>query len=260
MRGSRGEHVAALQRLLNETGVTPELTPDGVFGPKTEAAVRQFQHHMGFHPSGEADHGTIAALRSWDSLPGEVTDNSLHGLAYRLRVDYPAIVAIVAVESRGQGFLPSGRPTILYERHIMRRRLARKGAVTQHLPEDIVSATPGGYLGGEREWGRLLRAQAIDWVSAVESASWGLFQVMGFHWQRLGYASAQEWFDLMHRGETHHQEAFARFLEADPVLLQALRDHRWQAVAHRYNGPNYAINRYDERLAAEYAAASRGMA
>jgi hypothetical protein len=39
-----------------------------------------------------------------------------------------------------------------------------------------------------------------------------------------------------------------------------LRDHRWEAVARRYNGPNYAINRYDERLKAEYTMVARAVA
>jgi len=41
-RGSRGHPVPALQYLLRDRGHM--LTVDGIFGPKTEAAVENFQH------------------------------------------------------------------------------------------------------------------------------------------------------------------------------------------------------------------------
>ena len=263
--GSRGDHIVALQRMLNETGVSEQLVTDGIFGPKTEAAVKTVQEHLGLLPTGEADHGLMAALRVTDIIPRKLSGADLHDVAFRLKVDYPAVAAIVAVESRGEPFLTgSGRPVILFERHIMRRRLLRhgidpNGAKSSDLmyDENIVNTRPGGYRGGEREWERFEKAANIHWDSAVESCSWGLMQIMGFHWERLGYVSARNWFDLMSRSTGDQVEAFVRFMQADPVLLQALREHRWAAVAHRYNGPNYKINRYDERLRAEYESAAR---
>jgi hypothetical protein len=256
--GSRGDHIAALQRMLNETGVSEQLVTDGIFGPKTEAAVKTVQEHLGLLPTGEADHGLMAALRVTDIIPHKLSGADLHEVAFRLKVDYPAIAAIVAVESRGEPFLTgSGRPVILFERHIMRRRLKLRGLPVEGHPENIVNTRPGGYRGGEREWERFEKAAAIHWDSAVESCSWGLMQIMGFHWERLGYMGPRSWFDLMHRSTGDQVEAFVRFMQADPVLLQALREHRWQTVAHRYNGPNYKINRYDERLRAEYESAAR---
>lgn len=257
MIGSHGEHVAVLQRQITETGLFT-LVDDGIFGPLTEAAVKALQAHLGLPATGKVDQGLRVALRSWDTIPREITGPDLQSVAYRLRVDYPAIVAIVAVESRGKGFLESGRPTILFERHIMRRRLITHRVSLDGLPADIVSRNPGGYRGGEGEWSRMHRAMEIHRGAAIESASWGLMQVMGFHWQRLGYDSAEHWYERMQHSEQSQLEAFARFVEADPVLLQALREHRWQSVARRYNGPNYAINRYDQRLAEEYTAALRG--
>ncbi|MBK6683032.1 MAG: peptidoglycan-binding protein [Deltaproteobacteria bacterium] len=39
-RGQSGEGVRELQRLLNQAGAQPPLVEDGLFGPKTEAALR----------------------------------------------------------------------------------------------------------------------------------------------------------------------------------------------------------------------------
>jgi len=44
--GSRGEEVTALQKSLTAMGINPG-SPDGVFGPDTEAAVKQCQERCG---------------------------------------------------------------------------------------------------------------------------------------------------------------------------------------------------------------------
>ena len=54
-RGAKGEHVRVMQRRLG-------LTDDGVFGPGTEAALREFQRSQGMVPDGIAGPKTWAAL------------------------------------------------------------------------------------------------------------------------------------------------------------------------------------------------------
>lgn len=45
-RGSKGAAVKELQRLLNKAGASPQLNPDGDFGPATDKAVRAFQERF----------------------------------------------------------------------------------------------------------------------------------------------------------------------------------------------------------------------
>ena len=85
-----------------------------------------------------------------------------------------------------------------------------------------------------------------------DRASWGAFQIMGFHWQRLGYASVQDFVAEMEAGENQQFEAFARFIETDPALLKALQGKRWATFAKLYNGPAYARNLYDVKLERAY--------
>lgn len=183
-----------------------------------------------------------------------LTDDNLRAAATALAVSLAAVRAVVEVESNGRGFLADGRPKILFERHVMYRRLRDKHGLSlavqmsQRSP-GVVNRSMGGYVGGAGEHERLDLAAQIDRECALESASWGLFQIMGYHWQALGYPSLQAFINAMYRNEGAHLDAFVRFVRLDPTLLQALRRHDWETVARLYNGPAYARNAYDTRLA-----------
>ena len=60
-RGDKGGEVSELQQLLFETGWLFEL-PDGAFGKRTEAAVKQFEEYAGLPVDGIADDEMIIAL------------------------------------------------------------------------------------------------------------------------------------------------------------------------------------------------------
>src|SRR5690606_34955221 len=151
---------------------------------------------------------------------------------------------------------------ILFERHIMRRQLLKLDASDGHADRvallekyhpGLVNSRPGGYAGGLAEYPRLARAKGFHHDSAIESTSWGLFQIMGFHWQTLGYASAQDYAQAMAAGEGQQLDAFVRFIEADPALHKALKGRKWAAFARIYNGPAYARNLYDVKLSRAYS-------
>ena len=60
--GSRGDSVRIIQERLNALGQQPPLVPDGIFGPRTEAAVIAFQRHYGLSPDGIVGPFTWAEL------------------------------------------------------------------------------------------------------------------------------------------------------------------------------------------------------
>ena len=60
-RGDRGEGVHELQDLLFHLGWLFE-EPDGIFGKKTEAAVKQYQEYVGLRPDGVADDALLQQL------------------------------------------------------------------------------------------------------------------------------------------------------------------------------------------------------
>ena len=268
-RGSAPKRDAViLQVFLQACGYTVDV--DGNFGPGTEKALRQFQADQGLLNDG------VAGQKTWTRLfvlqPALLVDMSSRWLsqaqiddfAARHGVDVPAVRAVYVVEADGVGFL--GRQAkILFEGHVFWRELVAAGKDPRDYTAgnaDILfpSYTPGSYKGGLAEYDRLERAKAIDERAALRSASWGLFQVLGYHAETLGYADVFDFVTRMQQDEGQHLEAFGRFIEANTyqgkTLLEWLRRRDWARFARAYNGPAYATNQYDLKLAEAYARAA----
>jgi hypothetical protein len=260
--GDRNQDVRVLQQRLNLSGAS--LFVDGLFGDATENAVRAYQAKIGLVADGITGPKTLAALTGSD-CSALLRNASLMAAATRLGVELAAILAVNEVESLGAGFLENGKPKILYERHIMYRQLAKPrtpeddaAALQAHADElttckpNLVNPRAGGYAGGSAEHQRLANARLIDDTCALESASWGAFQIMGYHAVRLGYVSVQDFAARMAKDENEQFEAFVRFLEADPALLKALKAKKWAVFAKGFNGPDYQRNLYDIKLERAY--------
>lgn len=248
--GDQSLAVQHLQKALKARGAT--LIVDGIYGDETEKAVRAYQLGVGLVVDGIAAPKTQLALAGGDCTP-LLKNADLVSAAKRLGVQLAALYAVNEVESAGRGFLGNGKPAILFERHVMHRQLgkARAAALAAQYP-NLVNPRPGGYAGGVAEHQRLANARRIDDLAALESTSWGAFQIMGYHATALGYASVHEFVERMHRNESEHFEAFVRFIEADPQLHKAIKARKWQDFAKRYNGPAYARNLYDVKLERAY--------
>lgn len=170
--------------------------------------------------------------------------------AAQLACEVAAVRAVAEVETRGAAFLPDGRPVILFERHIF-HKLTRGKWSAQH--PDISSATWGGYgAAGDNQHARLAKAAALDRAAALQSASWGMFQLMGFNYAPCGFADLQSFINAMYSGEPAQLAAFVSFIQSNPGLLAAIRAKSWAAFARGYNGADYARNAYDTKMAATY--------
>jgi len=184
--------------------------------------------------------------------------NDFKGAADALGVDVPAIQAVTDVEALGGGFLPDDRPKILYERHAMYNELLKEAGLGEAVhfalayPE-IVNRRPGGYKGGAAEWDRLADAIVINRHCALQSASWGMFQIMGFHWDILRYPTVQAFVNAMYESEAAQLDAFCRFIRANPRMHKALQVHDWRTFARLYNGPEFAKNSYDSKMSKAFA-------
>jgi len=180
--------------------------------------------------------------------PDPLTPADFAHAATALGCPVAALRAVVEVESKG-GFLPDGRPRILFERH-------KFSAFTNHAHDAehpaISARQPGGYLGGAREYDRLGEALALDRQAALKSASWGAFQIMGFNHTAAGYGDVESFVAAMVSGHAAQLDAFVAYVRA-VGLAPALAARDWPAFAHGYNGPAYARFAYDTKIAAAYA-------
>lgn len=163
------------------------------------------------------------------------------------------INAVMAVESAKRGWDSHGRLTMLFEPHRFYRLLKKRrpGRLQQATEAGLAYEEwrPGAYP--KDSYPRLMAAMAIDEELALQSASWGLPQIMGENHSAAGYDSAKEMVADFLLGEDQQIVAMARFVEANR-LAGALRAHDWAAFARGYNGAGYRRNQYDVLLARAY--------
>lgn len=182
-----------------------------------------------------------------------LTAAGLASVASNLGVSNPEVWTVLGVETSGCGFLPDRRPPILYERHIFSKLTGGR-----FDDGDISAPTPGGYgPPGAHQYDRLARAIVLDRQAALQSASWGLAQIMGMNYQQAGFADVETLVSAVCDTEDAQLEAFAAFLKSSN-LDSALKTHDWVSLACGYNGPNYAQNQYDTKLANQFGKYSAG--
>ena len=251
-QGSTGEDVISLQQLLSEYGYLVRV--DGIFGTQTHEAVCNFQKEAKLVADG------IVGPKTWLALNGLACEVALPDYAFAaktLDVEIAAIRAVHQVEAGGSsGFLPDGRPVILFEGHIFWEQLKRFGFDPTRFQEgnkDILFPVwnQKSYQGGTAEYDRLNRACVINHKAALMSASWGMFQIMGFNYGLCRFYSVYKYAAAMYLSHDNQLNAFVSLLQNTGMNL-LLRECQWAEFARRYNGLRYKENRYIEKLQVAY--------
>lgn len=250
--------VITLQQLLCQWGYTVDVT--SIFDEQTDMAVRRFQKDQRLSSDGIVGNKTWNVLQDKSSMEKfslRLTEVDFIRAAHILGTDAAAIHAVQEVETGGRGgFFAAGRPAILFEGHIFWSQLKKNGL----NPEDYVDGnedilypkwTKEHYKGGMDEYKRLSKAMKIHNKSAVCSASWGLFQIMGFNYAACGCTNAREFVEKMCSSEGAQLDLFVSFLKSNG-WDKYLRSLDWAEFARHYNGPSYAQNKYDEKLQKAY--------
>ena len=192
------------------------------------------------------------------SNSGRLIDEDFTQVAELLGCEPAALKAVQQVETGGRGgFFSPGRPAILFEGHTFWTQVKKRGS----NPEDYVKGNEnilypkwekGHYKGGIGEYDRLEQARKINREAADASASWGMFQIMGFNYAACGEESIESFVRSMCESEFKQLLLTANFIKKNSQMLQALQARDWAVFAKCYNGPAYAQNRYDVKLEAAY--------
>lgn len=185
----------------------------------------------------------------------KLTNTDIEAAASALRCSVRHIRALLTVESGGASFGPEGRPVILFEPHVFHRRTdGRFSPASFSYANWKTQPYPKSQ---QARWEQMADAAAHDRDAALESASWGLFQIMGFHWRGLGYASAVGFAESMKASEAAQLNAMVNFIKAekldDELRAGGTSADSWRAFARGYNGWSYAANSYHLKLAREMA-------
>jgi len=195
----------------------------------------------------------------------KLSDTDIDAVAADLGCSTAAVRAVCQVEAAGSGFLPDGRPKILFEAHVFYRLTGGAFGISNISVPRWDRSTYG--KAGAHQYDRILQAiyaptpedeEKLTFekqrAAALKAASWGMFQILGENYKAAGYDTVESFVLAMMESEGNHLKAFAAFCKANN-LARFLRDPPdFARFAKGYNGPGYAANNYDIKLAEAYEA------
>ncbi|MBT2620556.1 N-acetylmuramidase family protein [Chryseobacterium sp. ISL-6] len=263
---TKAPEVLTLCELLYKQGYNVKISDS--FTLEVDAAVKDFQSKNSLVVDGIVGVKTWTVLLAKNSAPINSTDkflkeSDLINFANQYGLELAAVKAVNEIESSGKGFLINNKPKILFEGHIFWNELRKRGidpnSYYNSSSKDVLYPkwTKIYYQGGVKEYDRLNEAIGLGndakfKEAALSSASWGSFQIMGFHAKNLDYVDVNDFVSKMEINEGEHLKAFGKFLEKNGLLVH-LRNKSWANFAKGYNGGGYKQNKYDEKLAKAYA-------
>ncbi|WP_426136112.1 N-acetylmuramidase family protein [Pseudomonas sp. PWP3-1b2] len=168
------------------------------------------------------------------------------------------IKAFATVESGGRsGFGPAKLPVIAFEGHTFRKYTGNSYDKSHPLLSYpyLVKAGPQWRANNRDQataWRTLADAFKLDPQAALKSASYGMFQIMGFNFAACGYKNVTDFVVAMKLNAGNHLKAFVGFCSKTPPLIKAMRNKDYVGMASNYNGDDYGD--YDKRIKKAYEA------
>lgn len=179
------------------------------------------------------------------------TEASIAVIAAELGVPYARLRGVIEIEAPRGPYDREGRPAMLFEPHHFYKRVRadRRDEAVRRGVAQRTRPGPGQYPADS--YPRLAIAYEIDPVAALESASWGRGQIMGFNFRDAGYRSAQAMVEAAMRSETEQLRAMGAIIR-EWGLVGALRRGEAEVFARRYNGAGYARDGYHTKIRAAW--------
>lgn len=216
-----------------------------------------------------------------DYAGGEVTNKDIEEAAKDLKCEPSLIYAIARQESGHSSFINIANrtvPTILYERHWFKKLTKPNKSSPSPYEEKyhdicgpayhksknkttgkkadkkttIIDLVTGNEANADDIYGppnipqykRLVKAYQLDKSAALQSCSWGKFQIMGFNYKSAGYDDVFGFVKAMCSGDPAHIKAFLKFAKSNAILLDGLRTKNYEKIAEGHNGASWkSINK-----------------
>jgi hypothetical protein len=252
---SEARQLAAFEAYLRNNGLIDELQRldwaafarayEGEFGAGQYANALT-QAYAALAPSGD---GFLDSLVAQTRDPLSRAD--FEAVAAQLGCEVEAVQAVVQVESGSVGaFGATSKPTILFEPHIFSRRTNRAYDAS-HPNISYRSWDASKYpRTQDGRWAQLREAYAVDPQNAVASASYGLFQIMGFNHAACGFPDPKSFVADMAKSQARQLAAFANFVRSNNLADELVRKD-WEGFAGGYNGSGQ-IERYGRLMREAY--------
>ena len=167
-------------------------------------------------------------------------------------LDWAAVMSFIEVETGGRGFdEKTGKIIIQFEPSWFKKK-------APYAPSGLWSVNKVDVQ--SREWEAFNDAFQKNLDAAMQSTSIGMGQIMGFHYERLGYNSVGEMWNDAKKGIDRQIWQMLQFIETDRRLKTAIKIHAWSMATDIYNGSGsreLAIKNgwvpYEEKLRIAYA-------
>lgn len=247
-----------------------DLTDDGIVGKITWQALldllplREETEISTIPIESEHQWDDSKLARTWSKYGGLLT-----ALSERLEIPSSSLLAVLMVESYGEPFGTDGRPIIRFENHIFHDKWGRKN--TQVFDQHYRFATEPGDKrwhnhwfreqegddwihmhqatsdSQEIEWRAFNFARTLDNDAAINAASFGLGQIIGFNASQAGYEDLSEFVEDMN--DIRFQIlAMTEFIRNGKEMLDGLWEGDFVKFAREYNGPGQP-DYYGSRIA-----------
>lgn len=170
--------------------------------------------------------GLLHQLRKVNQNHGSTT---VPKAAQALGVDPAIIKAILVAETGGQAIRTGSSIQFLFMigRHFTPKY--RKKFPTRALP-----SWAGKRMSGSRS---VLRQAISLWPhGAYANTSWGIFQIHGWSYRKLGYGSPREMVQAFKNSGEAQIQGFIDFVRTKKRLYNAIKSKDWWGMARNYNG------------------------
>lgn len=169
--------------------------------------------------------------------------NTIAEVTNKFNIDPVFATSVALIETNGKPYLANGFPVLRFEKHVFLRYLKKNKSVPHLLrkAECLQGCGVETYN----------KACEIDKKLAMLSTSFGMFQIMGFNFEVVGYSTVEDFVQAMYDSVENQIDAFCKFVVVNK-LQNVINEKNYAKFAHQYNGPNYKMNNYDKKLQKNY--------